>query len=70
MPQDEHVFWKQLTLHVGDELRLKIVEKSSVDNPRTRSKRDPVAEAKTEKRHLRKLAKKFGWKLHKVGKSK
>jgi hypothetical protein len=70
LPQDEHVFWKQSTLRVGDELRIKIVEKGSVDLPRTRLPRDPAAEAKAEKRHLRKLAKKFRWKLQKSGKSK
>ncbi|HXN27713.1 MAG TPA: hypothetical protein VN902_11365 [Candidatus Acidoferrales bacterium] len=70
LPQDEHVFRKQSTLRVGDELRIKVVEKGSVDLPRTRLARDPAAKAKAEKRHLRKLAKKFGWKLQKSGKSK
>src|SRR5437016_11860263 len=27
LPQDEHVFWKERILHLGDELRLKVVEK-------------------------------------------
>ena len=70
LPEDEHVFWKQSTLRLGDELRIKIVEKSSVDRPHTRFPRDPAAEAKAEIRHLRKLAKQFGWKLQKSGKSK
>jgi hypothetical protein len=69
LPQDEHVFRKQSTLRVGDQLRIKIVEKGSVDLPRTRLPRDPAAEAKAEKRDLRKLAKKFGRILQKSGKS-
>ncbi len=69
LPQDEHVFWRQTTLRLGDEIRLKIVEKTAVDRPRKRSRRDPAAEAKVEKRQLRKLATKFGWKLQKSDKS-
>lgn len=70
LPQNEHVFWKQSILRLGDEVRLKIVEKNSVDKPRKRYPRDPAAEAEAEKRHLRKLARKFGWKLQKSGKSR
>jgi hypothetical protein len=70
MPQNEHVFWKKSTLRVGDEMRLKIVEKESVDKPRKRFPRDFAAETKAQKRHVREMAKKFGWKIQKSGKSK
>jgi hypothetical protein len=70
LPQNEHVLWNRAMLKVGDEVRLKVVEKSSVDKPRERFPRDPGAEAKAEKRQLRKLAKKFGWSLQKVRESR
>ena len=70
LPQDEHVFWKERILHLGDDLRLKVVEKETVDVPRERVRRDPSAEAKAQKHYVRKMAKKFGWKFQKSGKSK
>jgi hypothetical protein len=69
LPQDEHVFWKERILHLGDELRLKVVEKETVDVPRERVRRDHAAEAKAQKRYVRKMAKKFGWKFQRSGKS-
>src|SRR5260370_40944341 len=63
LPQDEHVFWKESILHLGDELRLKVVEKDAVDAPRDRVPRDPAAEVKSQKQYVRKMAKKFGWKI-------
>src|SRR5437016_10821507 len=39
LPQDEHVFWKERILHLGDELRLKVVERDSGRAPRTGSPR-------------------------------
>jgi hypothetical protein len=68
MPQGEHVEWKKHALHVGDELRVKVVECESVDEPRKRHRRDPVQDAKNEKRYVRKLAKKLGWKIIRPGK--
>jgi hypothetical protein len=61
--KDEHLFWKEAILHRGDELRVRIVETKSVDVPAQRYPRDHAAEVEREKRHLRKLAKKFGWKI-------
>ncbi|MGA8871877.1 MAG: hypothetical protein WB460_12105 [Candidatus Acidiferrales bacterium] len=57
-------------LRVGDEVRLKIVEAETVDKPRVRVARDLASEAEAEKRHLRKLAKKFGWKIREPRRSK
>jgi len=70
LPQNEHVFWKASILHVGDEIRLKVVEKESVDKPRKRFLRDLAAETRAKKRHVREMAKKFGWKIQKSAKSK
>jgi hypothetical protein len=68
LPQDEHVFWKESTLSLGDELRLKVVEKERVDAPRERTPRDPAAETRAQKQYVREMAKKFGWKLQESGK--
>jgi hypothetical protein len=70
LPQNEHVRWKQVSLRVGDEVRLKVVETKTVDRPRLRFPRDLAAEIRGEKRQLRKLAKKFGWRLQKRSKRK
>jgi hypothetical protein len=70
LPQDEHVFWKESILHLGDELRLKVVEKETVDMPRERVRRDPAAETRAQKRYVQKMARKFGWKIQKSRKIK
>jgi hypothetical protein len=54
---------KKALLRVGDEVRLKVVEAETVDKPRVRVARDLASEVEAEKRHLRKLVKKFGWKI-------
>ena len=63
LPQNEHVRWERALLRVGDEVRLKVVEAETVDKPRVRVARDLASEAEAEKRHLRMLVKKFGWKI-------
>ena len=68
--KNEHVFWKESILRAGDEVRIKIVETKSVDAPLRRYLRDPAAEVEAEKRHVRKLAKKFGWKIQERRKPK
>jgi hypothetical protein len=62
-PRDEHVRWKQRNLRVGDEIRLKIVESVSVDEPGERFPRNLKEETKREKRYVLKMAKKLGWKI-------
>jgi hypothetical protein len=69
LPQDEHVLWKESVLHLGDQLRLKVVEKETVDVPRERVRRDHAAETKSQKHYVRKMAKKFGWKIQESDKS-
>jgi hypothetical protein len=68
--KDEHLFWKEAILHTGDELRVKIIETKSVDSPAQRYPRDRAAEVEREKQNLRKLAKKFGWKVKEPRKSR
>ena len=61
--KNEHVSWKEAIFRAGDEVRVKIVETKTLDVPIRRDSRDPAAEVEAEKRHVRKLAKKFGWKI-------
>lgn len=63
LPQGEHVRWRHVQLRIGDEVRLKVVEARTVDRPRARFQRDVAAEAEAEKRQMRALAKKLGWKI-------
>src|SRR5260370_1898471 len=63
LPQDEHVFWKQSILHLGDELQLKVVEKDTVDVPRERVRRDPAPKAKPQNHYVRKIAKNYRCKI-------
>ena len=59
----EHVRWQNRALRLGDEIRVRIVERKSADTPSKRLPRDPKAELKSQKRYVRKLAKKLGWKI-------
>jgi len=59
----EHVRWQNRALRLGDEIRVRIVERKSADVPSERSPRDPKAELKSEKRYVRKIAKKLGWSI-------
>jgi len=63
MPGREHVRWKQSFLRVGDEVKLKVVEREAVDKPRKRYRADPAAELEAQKRDVRERAKKLGWKI-------
>lgn len=57
----EHVRWRQPPLHIGDELRIRIVRRRTVDPPRARHRRKPAQEVQQKKRYVRRLAKELGW---------
>ncbi len=63
VPQLEHVNWRDKRLRVGDEIRVRIVEAINVDAPRRRYRYDPNDDIRMQKRYVRELAKKFGWKI-------
>jgi hypothetical protein len=60
----EHVRWvKRKKLRSGDEVKVKIIDTESADNPK---ERHPSAEVLTraltqQKQYVRQMAKKFGW---------
>jgi hypothetical protein len=63
-PIEEHVKWvSQEPLRVGDEIRVKVVETSSVDRPTTKHRTDPAKDLRSRKRYVRAMAKQFGWKI-------
>ena len=63
VPTMEHVLWRNQKLKRGDEVRVKIVESDSTDRPKERHQRDQKQELKAQKRYVREMARKFGWKV-------
>ena len=62
-PTQEHVRWLDCHLKIGDEVRITIAKDSKVDRPRSREPRDHAKELRSQKRYVREMAKKFGWKI-------
>ena len=62
-PTEEHVRWLDRGLKVGDEVRIAIAENAKVDRPSHRVRRDRARELRSQKRYVREMAKKFGWKI-------
>jgi len=60
---EEHVTWRALTLRVGDEVTVRIIEADSVDKPRSRYRPNSKQDERNSKAYIQALAKKFGWKL-------
>ncbi len=68
-PTREHVNWiKQKPLHLGDEIRVKIVETDSVDGPIERYRADSATDLKNQKAYVRAAAKQLGWTIQTHGK--
>ncbi|HYL74549.1 MAG TPA: hypothetical protein VEU96_10110 [Bryobacteraceae bacterium] len=62
-PTMEHVRWTRRRLKTGDEVRVKIIESGSTDRPRKRYRLDPKEDLRAQKRYVREMARKFGWKV-------
>lgn len=62
-PTGEHVVWRRQRLKAGDEVRVKIVETTSVDRPKERRQPDPKQDLKAQKRYVREMARKLGWQV-------
>ena len=73
LPFKEYVTWNRRKLKVGDEVRIKIIETTASDSPETSIDRpkeriqqvevDPKEEIRNQKRYVREMARKFGWKV-------
>jgi hypothetical protein len=70
IPEGEHVRWQDRHLNVGDEVRIKLVEAASVDEPTKRFRTDAKKRIEAQKRHVRRMAKTFGWRIQTVRKRK
>jgi hypothetical protein len=66
-PAGEHVRWLDRKLRVGDEVCIRIAEDGRVDRPRGRNRRDRAKELRSQKRYVREMARKFGWKIQTPG---
>jgi hypothetical protein len=60
---EEHVKWARRNLRRGDEVAIRIIETVHVDPPREIEKRTAATIRSRQKRQVRSLAKKFGWKI-------
>jgi hypothetical protein len=59
----EQVNWTRVDLKVGDEVRVRILESASADEPETRERPDPEHDLERQKNYVRDMAKKLGWTL-------
>src|ERR1051325_810318 len=59
-PAQEHVRWLDRRLTIGDEVSVTGGEGAKIDRPRSRKRRDPAKELRSQKRYVRQMAKKFG----------
>ena len=62
----EHVDWTTTQLSKDDEVRVRIIESDSADQPKSR-KRNPEEELELQKQHVRRMAKQLGWTLTEYG---
>jgi hypothetical protein len=62
-PADEHVRWVDRKLKIGDEIRIVIATHAPVDRPRTRKRSNPAEDLRQQKRYVRQMARKFGWRI-------
>ena len=66
---DEHVLWRIAQLNTDDEVRVKIIESDSADEPTKRVLRDSEEDLKQRKAYVRAMAKQLGWALTESGDS-
>ena len=63
--EDQHVMWiRQRRLRLGDRVEVTVVEKDEVDVPAKKKRRaNPQQVLGEQKRYVRMMAKRFGWKI-------
>ena len=61
----KHVTWAKVGLKLGDEIRVRILESDSADEPKARESREDQERDSLErnKEFVREMAKKWGWTL-------
>jgi hypothetical protein len=63
IPEGEHVSWRVMSLSVGDDVRIRILESDKVDAPTERFPINARQDIQAQKRYIRMMAKTFGWKI-------
>ena len=66
LPFQEYLTWSKRKLRSGDEVRIRVCEANSIDRPKERIKQveiDPKEDIRNQKRYVREMARKFGWKI-------
>jgi hypothetical protein len=59
----EHLKWARVGLNLGDEVRVRILESVSADEPEERKREEPERELERQRNYVREMAKKLGWTL-------
>lgn len=59
--QRDYPDWKCPQVQVGDEIKIQIVETAKVKKPTVLKVFDPADDDRYHKKHIQKMAKKFGW---------
>jgi len=62
-PSQEHLRWLDRDLKIGDEVRITLAESARVTRPQSCERRDRAKELRSQKRYVREMAKRFGWKI-------
>ncbi len=55
-----HLKWFGRALHIGDEIRIKVIRASHVDEPKTRKREDPDLVEKQKRRYYERLKREYG----------
>jgi len=60
---NEHVIWSRTQISTGDEVRVRIIESESADEPTKRTPSDSEEDLEQRKTYVRAAVKKLGWTL-------
>ena len=60
---DEHLEWLHAEVQIGDEIRIRVVERSAGDTPSRRNREDPAKVEEQKRKYVRKIAKELGWEI-------
>lgn len=63
MKSSTHVRWLQEDLRVGDEVGIKILDRTEVDSPSVTEPFSPAEDLKRQQEYVRRMAEQFGWRI-------
>lgn len=67
MKSSAHVKWLQENLSVGDEVGIKILDRTEVDPPSVTEPFRPAEDLKKQQEYVRRMAEQFGWRISPAG---